>query len=151
MKIPARIDYALRAVIELAAGHSESVSVRTIAKRQGLSERFLEQVFTDLRAGGLVTSRRGGHGGYQLVKPAHELSVADVICAVHPEFTAATTSRPPTGSCPGTSQALATLWLALSADLQDFLHGVTVGDVAKGQLPGWAVELAERGRTSIWT
>jgi len=83
MRLSARSDYALRAVIELAAatdgGH---VTADQLARTQGIPGKFLEAILTQLRRAGLVRSQRGPDGGFWLARPASDISLADVIRAI---------------------------------------------------------------------
>lgn len=83
MKFSVKLDYSVVALLDLGLfGHEEPVHLRHIAKRQGLSLRFLEQVMTCLKKAGLVESVRGAHGGYRLAKPPEAIRVGDVLQAV---------------------------------------------------------------------
>lgn len=83
MKISTKGKYGLRALVDLAI-HSEpdAVSISSIATRQGLSERYLEQLMARLKKAGLVTSTRGAYGGYRLAKKPEEVMVGDVLRAL---------------------------------------------------------------------
>ena len=84
MWISAKAEYACLAVIELAkAGLSGlPIRVREIAEAQGIPERYLVQILLQLKAAGLVQSIRGSVGGYQLVRPSRDISVAEIIVAI---------------------------------------------------------------------
>ena len=83
MRISARADYAVRAVLELAVRRDEgAVKAETVAAAQAIPHKFLEGILGDLRSCGIVDSRRGGNGGYRLARPAAEITVADVVRAV---------------------------------------------------------------------
>lgn len=83
MKISTRGRYGLRALIDLAANsETESVSISSIAQRQGLSEAYLEQLMAKLKKAGLVVSTRGAQGGYKLAREADQISVGDVLRAL---------------------------------------------------------------------
>ena len=83
MKITAKAEYACLAVIELARpGDGTPRRIRDIAEAQGIPERYLVQILLQLKSAGLVQSARGSVGGYQLVRPADRISVADVIGAM---------------------------------------------------------------------
>lgn len=80
MRLTRKCQYALRAVLELAARNTgQPVKVQDIASAQNISPRFLEVILNELRHGGFVNSRRGSEGGYILVRPADELTVGQVI------------------------------------------------------------------------
>lgn len=83
MKLSNKGRYAIQAMFDLAFHASEeSAQVRDICERQQIPPRFLEQVFQDLRRAGLVRSKRGPRGGYQLACPPEEIRLGDVIRAV---------------------------------------------------------------------
>lgn len=83
MKLSTKGRYGLRAIIDLARySESEPVSIASIAARQELSERYLEQLVALMKKAGLVISIRGAGGGYILSRPADEISVGDVLRAL---------------------------------------------------------------------
>ena len=83
MKISTKGRYGLRALIDLAQySEIEPVSINSIATRQGISERYLEQLMTLLKKAELIKSIRGAAGGYVLAKPVEEISVGDVLRAL---------------------------------------------------------------------
>ncbi|MFF8831140.1 RrF2 family transcriptional regulator [Streptomyces sp. NPDC015131] len=144
MRISARADYAVRAALLLAAGESEGpLKAESIAEAQDIPHKFLEGILNDMRRGGLVTSRRGAHGGYQLARPAAEISVADVVRAVDGPLVSVRDVRPPELSYSGPAESLLPLWIALRANVRRILEGVSLADVASGHLPGEVHALAE--------
>lgn len=83
MNVTSRGRYAVTALLDLARhGQGAPVPLAEVARRQGLSVRYLEQIFCGLRSGGLVDSVRGASGGYRLCRAAEDISVADVVAAV---------------------------------------------------------------------
>lgn len=83
MKLSTKGRYGLRALIDLAVNsETESVSISSIATRQGISEAYLEQLMAKLKKAGLVISMRGAQGGYRLAKAANQISVGDVLRAL---------------------------------------------------------------------
>lgn len=83
LKISTKGRYGLRALIDLAQySEIEPVSISSIAARQGISERYLEQLMTLLKKAGLIKSIRGAGGGYVLAKELSEISVGDVLRAL---------------------------------------------------------------------
>lgn len=83
MKISTKGRYGLRALIDLAQySEIEPVSISSISARQGISERYLEQLMALLKKAGLVKSIRGAGGGYVLAKATSEISVGDVLRAL---------------------------------------------------------------------
>ncbi|MBI4209260.1 MAG: Rrf2 family transcriptional regulator [Deltaproteobacteria bacterium] len=82
LKISTKARYSVRAVFDMAYHNAgEPSRVREISERQGISARYLEQIFQSLRRGGILKSRRGPHGGYYLSRSLSEIKVADVIRA----------------------------------------------------------------------
>lgn len=83
LKITTKGRYGLRALIDLAQySEIEPVSINSIASRQGISERYLEQLMTLLKKAGIIKSIRGAGGGYVLAKDMGEISVGDVLRAL---------------------------------------------------------------------
>jgi hypothetical protein len=70
MRISAKVDYAVRAAVELAAGGDQPVKGEVIAESQDIPLKFLENILGELKHVGIVASRRGAQGGYWLAKPA---------------------------------------------------------------------------------
>lgn len=86
MKITARVEYASMAVFELALrGRSRRVQARELAESQQIPLKFLEQILIQLKNAGLVKSVRGAAGGYNLSKPAAQISLLQVVEAVEGE------------------------------------------------------------------
>lgn len=84
MRISAKGRYALAATIHLAQNYNtgEYVTVLNISERFGISKIYLEQVFSLLKRGNIVTSVKGAQGGYQLARPPKALTLYDVLSAV---------------------------------------------------------------------
>lgn len=82
MQIPRKIEYALRAMIHLADVPEGVANGIQIAAHEHIPKYFLEKVIRDLMRSGLVRSRRGPGGGYQLSRPAETISFKDIIEAV---------------------------------------------------------------------
>lgn len=87
MGFSAKTTYGLLALMELAdvAGSGERLQVGEIAARQAIPERYLEQMMTSLRRGGILRSIRGARGGYQLAKPADQILLSEVILCLEGE------------------------------------------------------------------
>ncbi|MDO4619722.1 MAG: Rrf2 family transcriptional regulator [Lachnospiraceae bacterium] len=92
MKLSTKGRYGLRAMIDLALNSEteEAVCIQSISERQNISESYLEQLVRKLRTAGLVNSVRGAGGGYQLAKPAEEISVGDILRALEGNLNAVT-------------------------------------------------------------
>jgi len=135
MQISARADYALRALLTLAASDGGLVKGETLASAQDLPLRFLENILTDLRRSGLVASRRGAEGGYQLARPAGEIDVATVIRATDGPLAGVRGRRPEEVSYEGAAKNLQDVWIAVRVSLREVLESVTLADIANGDLP----------------
>lgn len=83
MKLSNKGRYGVQAIFDIAFHNlGKPTQVRTIAERQAIPPRFLEQIFQDLKRAGLVSSKRGPRGGYQLAKEPDEIRVGDIIRAL---------------------------------------------------------------------
>ncbi|MFF2197588.1 RrF2 family transcriptional regulator [Streptomyces sp. NPDC058157] len=144
MRISARADYAVRAALQLAASQDEDepLKAEAIAEAQDIPHKFLEGILGDMRRGGLVTSRRGGNGGYRLARPAASISIADVIRVVDGPLVSVRGVRPPDLSYTGPAESLLPLWIALRANVREILDGVSLADVASCELPAGVSALA---------
>ncbi|NYV77990.1 Rrf2 family transcriptional regulator [Streptomyces sp. UH6] len=150
MRISARADYAVRAALQLAASRDdEPLKAEAIADAQGIPHKFLEGILNDMRRGGLVTSRRGGNGGYRLARPAESVSVADVIRVVDGPLVSVRGVRPPDLAYSGPAESLLPLWIALRSHVREILDGVSLADLANSQLPDAITELA--ASPDAWT
>ncbi|MFF5011915.1 RrF2 family transcriptional regulator [Streptomyces sp. NPDC001165] len=136
MRISARADYAVRAVLELAVREGDTpMKAEEIAAVQDIPHKFLESILGDLRRAGIVESRRGGGGGYRPARAAAAITVADVIRAVDGPIVSVRGERPTDLSYTGTAQPLLPLWIALRANVRRILEGVTIADLAADALP----------------
>ena len=135
MRISAREDYAIRAIVELAAADGVTVKRERIAERQGIPAPFLENILLDLRRNELVEAVRGPEGGFRLARPAKQIAIADVIRAVSGPLATVRGQRPTAVDYEGSAEALQELWIALRANIRTVLETVTVADLAAGKLP----------------
>jgi Rrf2 family protein len=144
MRISAKADYAVRAMVELAATTDEKpVKAERIATAQEIPLNFLENSLGELRHAGLVRSHRGAEGGFRLAKPAAAITVADVIRAVEGPLASVRGAPPEESEYHGASEALPQVWIAVRANLRKVVEHVTVADVADGRLPRPITKLAE--------
>ncbi len=136
MRVTAKADYAVRAVVELASSNADAPrKVDDVAQAQGIPLSFLENILTQLRSAGIVRSQRGPEGGYWLAHPAKEVTLADVIRAVEGPLVGVRGQRPEEVEYAGSAESLQQVWVALRANLRKVLERVTVADVASGKLP----------------
>jgi Rrf2 family protein len=138
MRLNARVDYALRAVVELAAAlgsPARPVTSERLASAQDIPPKFLESILLQLRRSGIVHSQRGPEGGYWLAKPADEISLADVIRVIDGPLANVRGHRPEDLGYRGAAESLQEVWIALRASEREILELVTIADVAAGKLP----------------
>lgn len=144
MNVTAKVDYAVRAMVELAAAEGGPLKVEAIATAQEVSLGFLENILLELRHARLVRSQRGREGGYRLARPAEEITVADVIRTVEGPLASIRSERPDDIVYPGTAAPLRDVWVALRANMRAILESVTLADIAGGTLPAEAAQLTKR-------
>jgi Rrf2 family protein len=132
MRISAKSEYAIKAVLDLAMQGRELVPIQAIAGRQKIPQRYLEQVLLALKRAGLVTSKRGSSGGYHLARPPDRITVGDVLRAVEgaaAPFEALTGRRPaPNG------HDLHELWTEISDAVSSVVDRLTFGELASRAL-----------------
>jgi Rrf2 family protein len=143
MRISAKVDYAVRAAVQLAAADGDRATKGdAIARAQGIPLKFLENILSDLRHAGLVRSQRGAEGGYWLNRPASEITVADVIRAVEGPLASVRGQRPEDIAYEGPAEPLQKVWIAVRATLRSVAEHVTLADIAAGALPEHVAQLA---------
>jgi Rrf2 family protein len=128
VRISAKVDYALRAMLELASAGS-LVKGEQLATAQGIPQKFLESILIDLRHAELVASRRGVEGGYALARPAEEISLADVIRAVEGPIATVRGARPEDVEYRGAAAGLQPLWLELRSAMRGVLEETKLAEV----------------------
>jgi Rrf2 family protein len=144
MRISAKADYAVRAMVELAAAPDEKpVKAERLATAQDIPLNFLENILGELRHAGLVRSHRGAEGGFRLAKDASQITVADVIRAVDGPLASVRGAPPEESQYDGAAEALLRVWIAVRANLRRVVEHVTIADVANGKLPRAVDKLAD--------
>jgi len=146
MRISAKTDYAIRAVVEMAsAGADEDrlVKAEAVADAQDIPLRFLLGILNELRHAGIVESRRGAEGGYRLAKPAYAIAIADIIRAIDGPLANVGGMRPDRLKLTGSAEPLRDVWISLRSSIRSVLEHVTVADVVAGKLPEEVTELTK--------
>jgi Rrf2 family transcriptional regulator, cysteine metabolism repressor len=133
MRISAKGEYAIRALLDLAVHHGEGlVSIQEVAHRQGIPQHYLEQGLLLLKRAGLLESKRGSTGGYQLVRPPAAISVGEVLRVVEGRVNALEVAgRSPRGSSDAGSSDLAPLWHEIAGAVAAVVDRTTFGDLAE--------------------
>jgi Rrf2 family protein len=145
VRVSAKADYAVRAMIELAEGREDRpVKGELVSDAQDIPVRFLENILAELRHAGLVHSRRGSDGGYWLGREAAQITVADIIRAVDGPL--ATVRGEPADELDYAEDArpLQQVWLALRANIRELLESVSLADVIGDELPEPVRDIASR-------
>ena len=150
MRVSAKADYAVRAMVTLAADGAGKGPVKgdRIAEAQEIPLRFLENILGELRHAGLVQSRRGMDGGYWLARPPDDVTLAEIIRAVEGPLASVRGEPPNELSFTGAAKPLREVWIALRANIRDILESVTLADVVARDLPEPVREIA--ARPDVW-
>ena len=137
MRISTRGRYGLRAMIDLAArgGGGASVTLKSIAQRQGISENYLEQLISPLKKAGYVKSIRGSLGGYILNKSAGDISVGDILRILEGDmYPVECLSDETLGSCGKAgceSCVTKPVWQKMYDSINDVLQSFSLADLAR--------------------
>ncbi|HLI01562.1 MAG TPA: Rrf2 family transcriptional regulator [Acidimicrobiales bacterium] len=143
MQVSAKADYAVRALVELAAEGGGPIKGERLAEIQQIPPKFLESILTELRHNGLLVSRRGADGGYWLARPPSEIHIADIVRATDGPLASVRGQSPEVVDYRGAAAHLSDVWLALRASLRAVLDHVSLEDVAGRRLPPDIARLAE--------
>lgn len=136
MRVSAKADYALRALIEMSLSTgAQAVSAEQLGKRQAIPHGFLQAILADLRRAGIVVSQRGQSGGWRLNRPAAQISVADVIRAVDGPLVSVYGLRPESVTYNASATVLQHVWIAARSSLREVFERVSIQSLADGVLP----------------
>jgi Rrf2 family transcriptional regulator, cysteine metabolism repressor len=133
LRISQKLEYATRAVIELANRETEGalVSAREIAEAQQIPQRFLEQQLGTLAKAGIIESHRGAGGGCRLAKPASETSMAEIADAIEGVFYPMFCLEPGDATCFQDSKCgLQGMWNEVQAAVRTVFKNTSVADLA---------------------
>jgi Rrf2 family protein len=136
VRVSAKSDYALRALIELAGRVDGSpVSAEEIGRLQDIPHGFLQAILADLRRAGVVMSQRGQSGGWRMARAPESVSVADVIRAVDGPLVSVYGLRPEAVSYNQSADVLQHVWIAARTSLREVFEQVSIRALADGTLP----------------
>lgn len=129
MKLTTKGRYAVTAMLDLALHHDQgAVTLADIARRQGISLSYLEQLFARLRRHHLVDSIRGPGGGYNLAREPDKISVAEIVVAINENID--NTQCGGDRNCAEDEPCLTHyLWERLSDRIHEFLSGITLAEL----------------------
>ncbi|MBC9225316.1 Rrf2 family transcriptional regulator [Aeromicrobium sp. 636] len=144
MRVSTKSDYALRALIELAAEPEDrAITADELGKRQGIPHGFLQSILGDLRKAGILLSQRGQSGGWRMARPAYAVTIADVIRAVDGPLVSVYGVRPESVAYNGRAEVLKPVWIAARDALREVLETVTIAQLAEGELPSSVLKRTE--------
>ncbi len=127
-------DYGMRAMLDLAERYGQGpVQSEAIAKRQGISDAYLDQLLTLLRRAGLVRSVRGPRGGHELARPAGEITLMAALAALEGDFLAIGTPGADGAEELPSVRVQRELWQKVRAATEQVLAGTTVQDLLERQ------------------
>jgi Rrf2 family protein len=142
MRVSAKSDYALRALIEIASRTDKApVSAEELGRLQDIPHGFLQAILADLRRAGIVMSVRGQSGGWRMARDAADVTVADIVRAVDGPLVSVYGLRPEAVSYNESATVLQLVWIAARANLRDVFETVTVQMLASGDLPPAVLKL----------
>jgi Rrf2 family protein len=143
VRVSLKVDYGLRAMAEIAADTTGApVKAEDIARAQNIPLKYLLGILNELRRGYLLRSQRGADGGYLLMRPANEVTLADVIRVVDGPLANVHDTSLSELEYGGAATELRDVWMALRASLRGVFETVTLADLAAGSLPESVRELA---------
>ena len=136
MKMSTKGRYGLRAMVDIAVnniGGENCVSLKSVAERQDISERYLEQLIVPLKKAGIVKSTRGAHGGYVLARPAREITVGEILRALEGPIKIVECSGAGEGCRSEVCKTCVTrgVWEKLSESLSETADAITLETLAK--------------------
>lgn len=132
MRLSAKARYAVRAMYDLASqGDAGPVSLRRVAERQGISRKYLEQIFIKLKERGLIKGVRGARGGYLLARGPEKVSLRDIMAAVdEPLAPVHCLKGNPKTACERAEVCVArSYWKRLGERIESFLENCTLSDL----------------------
>ena len=130
MKIPTRVRYGLRFMIELAAHYGkELVFLKNIARSQGISEKYLSQIVIDLKTANLIDGFRGAHGGYVLVRAPAEISVHDIFIVLEGDLTLVDNAQNPALCSKALNCVSQEVWDKLGQVMTGTLKAISLADL----------------------
>ena len=136
MKVSTRGRYALRLMIELASHQPDDyVTLKEIALRQEISQKYLEQIISPLTRAGLVRAGRGSHGGYRLTRRPEEYTAGDVLRAVEGSLAPISCLEEEPNTCPRAAQCRSLpFWQGLEQVINNYVDSVTLEDLRQQNL-----------------
>ena len=134
MKVPMKVDYGVRALVELAAHYGEGpVQTAEIAVRQNIPEAYLDQLLTTLHKFGFIRSRRGPMGGHSLARDPSEINVGMIMLTLEGNTPVLDCLTEPNECTLSYTCAQRDVWRSVDEAVHDLLNATTVADLAYRQ------------------
>jgi Rrf2 family protein len=132
MKLSTKARYAVRFMLDLAIySKDEYIPLKDIAKRQGISWKYLWNLIGPLKSVSLINSSRGSQGGYKLSKPISQISLKDIVYAVEGSLCLVDCVDNPS-LCKKSKNCIAReVWFETSSKIREYLESVTLEDMVK--------------------
>lgn len=132
MKISTKGRYALRLMLDLAINNTGGyIPIKRIAERQEISEKYLEQIITQISRAGFVRSVRGSQGGYQLANPPEDYTVGMILRLMEGELSPVSCLDEP-GGCDRANRCVTLdVWQQIKEAVEDVVDNITLADLAK--------------------
>lgn len=133
MKISTRGRYALRLMLDLAVNDTgEYITIKSIAERQEISDKYLEQIVTVLSRARFVKSTRGVQGGYKLAKPAADYTVGDILRLIEGSLAPVACMDDEPNQCPRRSKCVTIdVWKQIDDAVNNVVDNITLADLVK--------------------
>ncbi len=132
MHMSTRGRYGVRLMMALALNYGNGTSLlREVARKEGISEKYLGQIILPLKNSGLVVSQRGSRGGYSLGRAPEAITVKDVVEAIEGKIAAVLCVSDPEACARATSCVATRVWSKLSEDIERSLSSFTLAALAR--------------------
>ncbi|KMT20917.1 RrF2 family transcriptional regulator [Clostridium cylindrosporum] len=134
MKISTKGRYGLEALLDIAIfGNGDSVSLKTISSRQGISQKYLEHIFIALKKKEIVISLRGGQGGYRISRPLNEVTIGEVLRALEGSLSPVKCiSENTNGKCEFYDKCITKdVWVDIKTAVDDAVDSITLKDLVE--------------------
>jgi Rrf2 family protein len=132
MRVTARTEYGLRAMLDIARHQGDGVVSNTaISERENIPQRFLEQILIVMRAAGIITARRGAKGGYRLTRPPSKITVAEILEHTDATILDSTLSESAYDGSKKAKEVFGQMWVVVDSLLVDLLTKTTLADLLK--------------------
>ncbi|HNS19413.1 MAG TPA: Rrf2 family transcriptional regulator [Sedimentisphaerales bacterium] len=139
MKLSTRTRYGMRAIIELAQHEDKRpLQLKTIAERQDISVKYLEQLMSLLRSAGFVRSVRGSKGGYTLGRPADQITLSEIFRCLEGAVTTAECVDEESYCARSADCAARDVWIRVEKAIQDVLGSIRLSDLIRKSRNGRA-------------